>query len=333
MKTALITGCGGQDGSYLAELLLSKGYEVHGIVRRSSHPNLARLERILDRIHLHAADMADALSLDAVVAKVRPSHVYNLAAQSQVRTSFDLPEYTLQVTGAGALRLLESCRRWVPNVRFYQASTSEMFGSTPPPQDEDSVLYPRSPYGAAKVFAYHSVRNYREAYGMFAVNGILFNHESERRSEEFVTRKITRAVGRIYHGLQKELVLGNLNALRDWGHAEDYVRAMYLMLEMDKPTDFVVGTGVTYSVADFLTVAFDHAFGSGWKRYVKTDARFERPTEVNVLRANAMKAGLLLGWKPEIDFHTLVKRMVSHDMTLAAEESIDARVTAKRVAT
>jgi GDPmannose 4,6-dehydratase len=318
-KTALITGISGQDGSYLAELLLAKGYQVHGIVRRASYPNLDRIAHLLDRIHLHTADMADALSLDAVVRTVKPTHVYNLAAQSQVWTSFEIPEYTLQVTAGGTIRLLESCRRHVPGVRFYQASTSEQFGSVPPPQNESTPFHPCSPYGAAKIFAHHAAVNYREAYGMFICCGLLFNHESERRGEGFVTRKITRAAGRIKHGLQDRVRLGNLKAQRDWGHAQDYVRAMWLMLEQNRPTDYVVGTGITHTVQEFAKAAFEEA-GLEWVKYVTLDSALKRPSEVDVLRADSMKAGALLGWKPEIDFATLVKRMVAHDLELARAE-------------
>lgn len=324
MKRALITGITGQDGYYLAQLLVEKDYDVHGIVRRSSNPVAARVATM--PITLHVADMTDEHSLDAVVSKVHPHEVYNLAAQSHVGLSFQIPEYTAEVTGLGALRLLMACRRQAPSARFYQASTSELFGSAPGPQNEDTPFHPRSPYGVAKAFAYYAVQNYREAYGMFAVNGILFNHESEHRGAEFVSRKITIAAARIKAGANTTLRLGNLDAKRDWGHAEDYVRAMWMMLQRDQPQDFVIGTGVTRSVRDFLDAAFGE-LRLPWDRYVEIDPEFYRPAEVNMLCADWSRARLELGWEPQIGFGELVKRMVNHDVRLVLDSRRAAKLT------
>lgn len=326
-KRALITGVTGQDGSYLAELLLEKGYEVHGIIRRSSSFNTERIDHLYQdrhddgvRLFLHYGDMTDASSLETIVSKVRPHEVYNLAAQSHVRVSFDMPEYTADVSGVGALRLYEAIRRTSPDTRVYQASTSELFGKViETPQKETTPFYPRSPYAAAKAFAFHAARNYREAYGLYVCNGILFNHESERRGETFVTRKITRAIGRIKHGLQEKLYLGNLDAKRDWGHAADFVEAMWLMLQQDEPEDFVIGTGETHSVREFLELACEVAELDP-DEHVEFDKRYLRPTEVDLLLADPTKAREKLGWTPKISFPELVKRMVDHDMKLAARE-------------
>jgi len=326
-KRALITGITGQDGSYLTELLLKKGYEVHGIVRRSSSFNTERIDHLYKdphetgvKLHLHYGDLNDSSSLQAVVHKTKPDEVYNLAAQSHVRVSFDIPEYTGEITALGAVRLLEAIRELGTKCRYYQASSSELYGKVvETPQRETTPFHPRSPYAVAKAYAFYMTQNYREAYGMFATNGILFNHESERRGETFVTRKITRAVGRIKHGLQKELYLGNLDAKRDWGHAEDYVEAMWLMLQQDEPDDFAIGTGETHSVREFLEKAFARG-GLDYKEFVKLDARYLRPSEVDLLLADPTKAREKLGWKPKVSFDELVERMVDSDMELAARE-------------
>ena len=327
MKRALITGITGQDGSYLTELLLAKGYEVHGIVRRSSSFNTERIDHLYRdphepnvRLRLHYGDLNDSSSLHAVLAEVKPSEVYHLGAQSHVRVSFDIPEYTGEITGLGTIRLLEAIRRLEIPCRFYQASSSELYGKVvETPQRETTPFHPRSPYAAAKAYAFYVTQNYREAYGMFATNGILFNHESERRGETFVTRKITRAVGRIKHGLQKELYLGNLDAKRDWGHAEDYVEAMWRIMQHDVPDDFVIGTGETHSVREFLQLAFGEV-GLDWNDFVKIDPRFNRPAEVDLLLADPTKAKKVLGWTPKVGFQQLVKRMVASDLELAARE-------------
>ncbi|MBW1601126.1 GDP-mannose 4,6-dehydratase [Streptomyces sp. JJ66] len=319
-KTALITGVTGQDGSYLSELLLSKGYTVHGLVRRSSSFNTERIDHIYQGPQesgrsyvLHHADLSDGVALVNLLRDIQPDEVYNLGAQSHVRVSFDAPLYTGDVTGLGALRLLEAVRASGIDTRIYQASSSEMFGSTPPPQNEQTPFHPRSPYGAAKVFAYWATVNYREAYDMYAVNGILFNHESPRRGETFVTRKITRAVARIKAGLQSELYLGNLDAVRDWGYAPEYVDAMWRMLQQDEPTDYVVATGVEASVRQFLEAAFGHA-GLDWREYVRHDAKYERPSEVDALIGDASKARDRLGWKPEVLVEDLARIMVDADI-------------------
>ncbi len=331
-KTALITGISGQDGSYLAELLLSKGYNVHGILRRSSSFNTDRLDGIYQdphesnrRLFLHFGDLNDGVGLVTLLHKIAPSEVYNLGAQSHVRVSFDQPIFTGDVTGLGAARLLEAIRSSEIDTRIYQASSSEMFGATPPPQDEDTPFYPRSPYGAAKVYAYWLTRNYREAYGLFAVNGILFNHESPRRGETFVTRKITRAVARIKAGLQSELHLGNLDAVRDWGYAPEYVKAMWLMLQHDQPSDYVVATGTAYSVRDFVRLSFEHV-DLDWEHYVRYDQRYERPTEVDALIGNATKAETALEWTAKVHTPELVQIMVDADIALLDDERSGRRV-------
>jgi GDPmannose 4,6-dehydratase len=327
VKQALITGITGQDGSYLAELLLEKGYVVHGIVRRSSSFNTERIDHLYvdphdrdARLHLHYGDLNDASSLQSIIETVQPDEVYNLGAQSHVRVSFDIPEYTGEITALGAIRLLEAIRKGGSKCRFYQASSSELYGKVvETPQKETTPFHPRSPYAVAKAYAYYMTQNYREAYNMFATNGILFNHESERRGETFVTRKITRAIGRIKVGLQKDLFLGNLDAKRDWGHAADYVEAMWLMLQQDTPDDFVIGTGETHSVKEFAEKAFAHA-GLDSKDFVKIDPRYFRPSEVDLLLSDPGKAKRVLGWKPKVTFEELVKRMVDNDLELAARE-------------
>jgi len=330
MKTALITGITGQDGSYLAELLLSKGYEVHGVVRRASTFNTDRIDHLyLDphlpeaRLFLHYGDLADATSLRTILEKVTPDEVYNLAAQSHVRVSFDEPEYTADIVALGTLRLLDSVRDYVrrtgANVRFYQAGSSEMFGAAPGPQNEDTPFIPRSPYAVGKVAAHWFGVNYREGYNLFVANGILFNHESPRRGENFVTRKVTRSVGRIKYGLQEKLYLGNLDAVRDWGFAGDYVEAMWLMLQHDQPDDFVIATGEAHSIRDLLDTAFGYA-DLDWKDYVVTDERHFRPTEVDYLRGDASKARKILGWEPKVHFKNLIEMMVDADSELARQE-------------
>jgi GDPmannose 4,6-dehydratase len=330
MKRALITGVTGQDGSYLAEFLLSKGYEVHGLIRRASTFNTDRIDHLYQdphesdaRLFLHYGDLSDSTGIRRVIGKVQPDEVYNLGAQSHVRVSFDQPEYTADIVATGTLRLLDAIRDYIKEkdaqVRVYQAGSSEMFGAAPAPQSEATPFYPRSPYAVGKVAAHWYGVNYREAYGMFVSNGILFNHESPRRGETFVTRKITRALGRIKHGLQDKLFLGNLDAKRDWGYAGDYVEAMWLMLQADKPDDFVVATGETYSVRDFLQMAFTYA-ELDWEKHVEFDARYLRPTEVDLLLGDASKAQELLDWKPKVSFRQLVEMMVDHDMDLAAQE-------------
>jgi GDPmannose 4,6-dehydratase len=323
MKRALITGITGQDGSYLAELLLGKGYEVHGIMRRSSSFNTGRIDEFYQdphepnrRLVLHYGDLNDASSLNMILRKVRPDEIYNLGAQSHVRVSFDVPEYTGEVTGLGTLRLLEAIRETEQTPRFYQASSSELFGSAPPPQSETTAFQPRSPYACAKAYAYYITRNYREAYGLFAVNGILFNHESPRRGETFDTRKITRAVARIKLGRQDKLFLGNLKAKRDWGYAPEYCEAMWLMLQQEAPDDYVVATGETHSIEEFLDEAFGHV-GIDWHQHVEIDPRYFRPAEVDVLRGDASKAERLLGWKPKVTFRELARIMVDADLKAA----------------
>ncbi|MER5757100.1 GDP-mannose 4,6-dehydratase [Streptomyces sp. NPDC002088] len=325
-KTALITGVTGQDGSYLAELLLSKGYRVHGLVRRSSSFNTERIDHIYQgpqeaerRFVLHHADLSDGVALVNLLRDIQPDEVYNLGAQSHVRVSFDAPLYTGDVTGLSTLRLLEAIRASGIETRIYQASSSEMFGSTPPPQNEDTPFHPRSPYGAAKVFAYWTTVNYREAYGMFAVNGILFNHESPRRGETFVTRKITRAVARIKAGLQDRLYLGNLDAVRDWGYAPEYVEAMWRMLQHDEPTDYVVATGVPATVRQFLETAFTHA-GLDWNEHVRYDPKYERPSEVDALIGDASKARETLDWRPTVLVDELARIMVDADVRQVEKE-------------
>jgi GDPmannose 4,6-dehydratase len=319
-KKALITGITGQDGSYMAELLLDKGYEVHGLIRRASSFNTGRIEHLYAdpheqgaRLFLHYADLTEGSRLVTLLSSIAPDEVYNLAAQSHVRVSFDEPEYTGDTTGMGTTRMLEAIRMIGLDCRFYQASSSEMFGATPPPQDEETPFYPRSPYGAAKVYSYWMTRNYREAYGIFAVNGILFNHESPRRGETFVTRKITRGVARIKAGLEETLFMGNIDAARDWGYAPEYVEAMWLMLQHEEATDYVVATGTSYTVRDFLQFAFGRA-GLDWEKYVKFDDRYLRPTEVDSLIGDPSKAAHILGWKPRVLVPELAGIMVDSDL-------------------
>ncbi|MFT4124666.1 MAG: GDP-mannose 4,6-dehydratase [Gordonia sp. (in: high G+C Gram-positive bacteria)] len=320
MKRALITGITGQDGSYLAELLLSKGYEVHGLIRRSSTFNTARIDHLYvdphepgARLFLHYGDLGDGVRLVTLVASIDPDEVYNLAAQSHVRVSFDEPEHTGDTTGIGSIRLLEAVRLAGVDCRFYQASSSEMFGASPPPQSEETLFYPRSPYGAAKVYAYWVTRNYREAYDMYAVNGILFNHESPRRGETFVTRKITRAVARIKAGLEQNIYMGNLDAVRDWGYAPEYVEGMWRMLQADEPSDYVLATGFEFTVRDFVVASFEHA-GLNWTDHVRFDERYLRPTEVDSLIGDASRAEALLGWKATVDAPELARIMVDADI-------------------
>jgi GDPmannose 4,6-dehydratase len=321
MKRALITGITGQDGSYLAELLLSKGYEVHGLVRRASSFNTQRIDGIRDRLKLHYGDLVDSTSLHAVLRVSQPDEVYNLAAQSHVRVSFEMPEYTCDVTAAGVGRLLEAIRTICQHAHFYQASSSELYGKVrETPQTEATPFYPRSPYAAAKAYGYHLTVNYREAHGMFACNGILFNHESPRRGENFVTRKITRAVGRIAAGTQKTVALGNLDAKRDWGFAGDYVLAMWQMLQQDKPDDYVIATGETHSVRELLEIAFGR-IGLEWQKHVEIDPRQIRPSEVDLLLGDPSKAKRVLKWAPKVPFRELIEQMVDHDVELAKREA------------
>ena len=318
-KKALVTGITGQDGSFLSELLLKKGYEVHGVVRRSSSFNTERLESIYQdphvddyKLRLHYGDLEDGSALSALVKKVQPDEIYNLGAQSHVRVSFDVPEYTVSTVAMGTLRLLEAMRELDNGCKFYQASSSEMFGRALPPQNEHTKFEPQSPYACAKVFAHQLCQNYRDAYGMFIACGILFNHESHRRGIPFVTRKITRAAARIKHGLDKKLFLGNLDAKRDWGYAGDYVEAMWLMLQQDKADDYVIATGESHSVRELLDVAFG-TLGLDWKPYVEIDPRYFRPTEVDHLHGDASKAREKLGWTPKIAFKELIEMMVCAD--------------------
>ena len=319
-KVALITGVTGQDGSYLAELLLSKGYEVHGLIRRSSTFNTSRIDHIYQDPHdpnpklfLHYGDLIDGVGLTNLIREIKPDEVYNLGAQSHVQVSFTMPQYTGQVDAVGAVGLLEALRSADTNARFYQASTSELYGSTPPPQNEESPFHPRSPYAAAKLMAYWCTVNYREGYGMHATNGILFNHESPRRGETFVTRKITRAVAEIAKGSKKKLFLGNLDAVRDWGYAKEYVESMWLMLQQDKPGDYVVATGVGASVKDFAEASFTHV-GLNWKDHVELDKRYIRPTEVDALIGDPTKAEKELGWKAKTHWKALAELMVEADL-------------------
>ena len=329
MKRALITGITGQDGSYLTELLLEKGYQVFGIVRRSSSFNTDRIDHLYQdphepnaRLRMFYGDLNDSSSLNAILRQTEPDEIYNLGAQSHVRVSFDVPEYTGEVTGLGTVRILEAIRDTGIQPKFYQASSSELFGRVrETPQTETTPFYPRSPYACAKAYAYHITVNYRESYGMFACNGILFNHESERRGETFVSRKITRAATRIKLGLQKRLYLGNLDAQRDWGHARDYVEAMWLMLQAEQPDDYVIASGETHSVREFLSEAFGY-LDLDWKDYVETDPRYFRPAEVDLLLGDASKARRVLGWEPKIDFKQLVRIMVDHDLELARLENL-----------
>jgi GDPmannose 4,6-dehydratase len=331
-KVAFITGITGQDGSYLAEQLLSKDYEVHGIIRRSSSFNTGRLNDIYQDPHvdnrkmiLHYGDLQDSTSLANLIREIKPKEIYNLGAQSHVKVSFEIPEYTADITGTGTIRLLEAIRASGIETRFYQASSSELYGSTPPPQNEQTPFHPRSPYGAAKIFSYWSTVNYREAYGMHASNGILFNHESPRRGETFVTRKITRAVARIAAGIDKELFLGNLDAVRDWGYAKEYVEAMWLMLQQPKGDDFVIATGESATVRQFAEVAFSRA-NLDWQKYVKIDKRYLRPSEVDSLVGDASKAQKVLGWKPKTNWKKLAEIMVDADIKL-----LDDKLSGKRI--
>jgi len=314
-RRALITGITGQDGSYLAELLLDKGYEVHGLVRRSSSLNRQRIDHLggNPQLHLHYGDLTDGVSLANLVRGIEPHEVYNLGAQSHVQVSFEMPEYTASADAVGTLRLLEAIRAAGLDTRFYQASTSEMFGATPPPQAENTAFYPRSPYGAAKLYSHWVTVNYREAYDMFAVSGILFNHESPRRGESFVTRKVTRGVAAIVEGRADHIDLGNLSAIRDWGYAKEYVEGMWQMLQHDTPTDFVLATGVGYTVRDFCEFAFSHV-GLDWEKYVKHDGRFERPTEVDALIGDASRARDELGWEAKTHAEELAHLMVDADI-------------------
>ncbi len=323
MKKALITGITGQDGSYLAELLLSKDYEVHGIIRRASTFNTGRLDHLYRdphynggvHLYLHYGDMANSGNLTEIIYSIKPDEVYHLAAQSHVRVSFDMPEYTGDITGLGTMRVLEAIRKSGTATRFYQASSSELFGTAKPPQSEATPFEPASPYAAAKLYAYWVTKNYRQGYKLFASNGILFNHESPRRGETFVTRKITRALASIIAGKQKDLFLGNLDARRDWGYAPDYVAAMWKMLQMDHPDDFVIGTGESHSIREFLDEAFGYV-NMDWRDYVKIDQRYFRPTEVDFLQADASRARVILGWEPRVLFRDLVRVMVDADLEL-----------------
>jgi GDPmannose 4,6-dehydratase len=335
-KSALITGITGQDGSYLAELLLGKGYEVHGIVRRSSSFNTERLADIYQdphvadrRLFLHYGDLNDGVTLINLLRDINPDEVYNLGAQSHVRVSFDQPVFTGDVTGLAAIRLLEAVRAARVRTKIYQASSSEMFGATPPPQDESTPFYPRSPYGAAKLYAYWVTRNYREAYDLYAVNGILFNHESPRRGATFVTRKVTRAVARIQAGLQEKIYMGNLSAVRDWGYAPEYVEGMWRMLQAPQPDDYILATNTAYSVKDFVRMSFEHA-GLAWEEYVEHDERYERPTEVDALIGDYSKARRELDWEPKVLTPQLVQIMVDADIKLLDDELSGRRVTIDR---
>jgi GDPmannose 4,6-dehydratase len=320
-KCALITGITGQDGSYLAELLLKKGYEVHGVMRRSSSFNTDRIDHLYQdphepdvRLHLHHGDLTDGSAIARLIRQLRPEEIYNLGAQSHVAVSFHQPEYTADVDALGVVRLLEAIREADVPCKLYQAGTSEMFGDAPAPQSEDTEFRPRSPYAAAKLYGFHMIRNYREAYGMFAVTGILFNHESPRRGETFVTRKITRAVAAIVAGQQDTLFLGNLDAIRDWGHARDYVEAMWMMLQQDEPCDYVVGMGESHTVREFCQLAFGHV-GLDWEGFVEVDPAYYRPTEVENLHADTSRVTAELGWKPQTSFRELVAEMIEADLT------------------
>jgi GDPmannose 4,6-dehydratase len=326
MKKALITGVTGQDGSYLAEFLLAKGYEVHGLIRRASSFNTGRLDPIYRDPHesgvrflMHYGDLSDSGSLVNLIRNLEPDEIYHLGAQSHVKVSFEVPEYTADATGMGTIRMLEAVRASGVETRFYQAGSSEMYGSAPAPQNEDTPFHPRSPYGAAKVFAHWATVNYREAHGMFAVNGTLFNHESPRRGETFVTRKITRAVARIRAGIQEKVFLGNLDARRDWGYAAEYVEAMWMLLQLDEPDDIVIGTGEDHTVREFAELAFAHA-DLDWRKHVEIDPSYYRPSEVDHLRADISKAKRVLGWEPKTTFGDLVEIMVDADVQLLEDE-------------
>jgi GDPmannose 4,6-dehydratase len=327
MKKVLITGITGQDGSYLAEFLLSKGYEVHGLIRRASTFNTSRIDHIYKdphmrgvRLHLHYGDLSDSGQLTNLIYNIKPDEIYHLGAQSHVRVSFDIPEYTGDITALGTTRILEAVRRSGIKTKYYQASSSEMYGDAPAPQNEDTPFRPRSPYAAAKVYAYWMANNYREGYNLFACNGILFNHESSRRGETFVTRKITRGIAGIIAGKEKKIYLGNLDAKRDWGYAPDYVEAMWLMLQQERPEDYVIGTGETHSVKEFLEEVFGY-MNLDYQKYVEIDSRYFRPMEVELLLADASKARKELGWSPRITFKELVKIMVDSDLELAGLDS------------
>jgi len=328
MKKALITGITGQDGSYLADLLLEKGYEVHGIIRRASTFNTSRIDHLYAdphingvRLFLHYGDLGDSVNLVKLLYELKPDEIYHLGAQSHVRVSFDIPEYTSDITAVGTIRILEAIREAGTRSRFYDASSSEMFGKAQEvPQSEKTPFWPRSPYGVAKVFSYWATVNYRESYGLHACNGILFNHESPRRGETFVTRKVSRAVAAIKYGLQHELFLGNLDAKRDWGYAPEYVEGMWRILQQDSPHDFVLATGETHSVREFVEAAFEHV-DLDWKKYVKHDPRYERPAEVDRLVGDAAKARKVLGWEPKVRFHDLVRIMVDADLQLLSRET------------
>jgi GDPmannose 4,6-dehydratase len=331
-KRALITGISGQDGSYLAELLLANDYEVHGIIRRSSSFNTDRIDHLYRdphergvRLFTHYGDLSDSVALVKLLYELQPDEIYHLGAQSHVRVSFDIPEYTFDITGSGTVRLLEAIREAGVSPRFYQASSSEMFGAAPPPQNEETPFHPRSPYGVAKVAAYWATVNYREAYDMFAVNGILFNHESPRRGETFVTRKISRAVARIAAGMQAKLYLGNLDAKRDWGYAPDFVEAMWLMLQADEPEDFVIATGETHSVREAVAIAFARQ-DLDWEQHVEIDPKYYRPSEVDVLLGDASKAKERLGWEAKVRFKELIELMVDADLA-ALEDQLAGKVT------
>lgn len=331
-KIAFITGITGQDGSYLAEFLLALGYEVHGLIRRASTFNTLRIDHLYvdrhvpnARLFLHYGDLTDGSRLSSLLSQIKPQEIYNLAAQSHVRVSFDEPEYTGDTTGLGTIRLLEAMRHSAPEAKFYQASSSEMFGAANPPQNESTGFHPRSPYGVAKVYSYWITKNYREAYGLFASNGILFNHESPRRGETFVTRKITRAVSRIAKGQQQELFLGNLEARRDWGYAPEYVVAMWKMLQVDKADDYVIGTGTDLSVKDFVKMAFEHV-GLNWEKYVRIDEKYLRPSEVDSLVADPSKATRELNWKASVEPGELAAIMVEHDLATISGFSPDSPV-------
>jgi len=328
MKKAFITGITGQDGSYLVELLLDKGYEVHGLVRRSSTFNTGRIDHLYRdfhdpeaRMYLHYGDLSVSAHLTNLLHDIQPDEVYHLGAQSHVRVSFDTPEYTGDITGLGTIRLLEAIRKTGITARFYQASSSEMFGAAPPPQNESTPFQPRSPYAAAKVYSYYVAKNYRDAYNIFACNGILFNHESPRRGKTFVTRKITTAATRIKLGLQKKLYLGNLDAKRDWGYAGDYVRAMWMMMQHDRPDDFIIATGETHSVREFVERVFEK-LDLDYRRYVEIDERYFRPTEVDVLLGDSTRARKALGWEPEVSFDQLIDMMIATDLELAEKEKV-----------
>ena len=326
MKKAFLTGITGQDGSYLAEFLLNKGYEVHGLIRRASTFNTDRIDHLYRDFHdpnaklfLHYGDLSVSGQLMDLLHSIAPSEIYHLGAQSHVRVSFDMPEYTADITGLGTLRILEAIRKTGIKTKFYQASSSEMFGAAPPPQSEKTIFQPRSPYAAAKVYAYYIAQNYRDAYGIFASNGILFNHESPRRGETFVTRKVTRAATQIKLGLKDKLYLGNLEAKRDWGFAGDYVEAMWLMLQQDKPDDFVIATGETYSVREFVKRVFTK-LDLDYNKHVVVDKRYFRPTEVDVLLGDSTKAKKVLGWQPKVTFDKLIDMMIAADLELAKKE-------------